>query len=80
MTQRTVFTREMIVDAAFQLTRAHGWAFVTARTIAEKLGSSTIALVLDSQVHGGDREGGPGARGGLHARLPEGKSTPTRSC
>ena len=44
MTQRTVFTREMIVDAAFQLTRAHGWAFVTARTIAEKLGSSTMPL------------------------------------
>ncbi len=44
MTQRTVFTREMIVDAAFQLTREHGWAFVTARTIAEKLGSSTMPL------------------------------------
>jgi AcrR family transcriptional regulator len=44
MTQRTVFTREMIVEAAFQLTREHGWSNVTARTIAQKLGSSTMPL------------------------------------
>jgi AcrR family transcriptional regulator len=44
MTQRTVFTKEMIVETAFQLTRELGWSFVTARTIAQKLGSSTMPL------------------------------------
>jgi AcrR family transcriptional regulator len=44
MTQRTTFTREMIVDAAFELTREVGWAGVTARTIAQRLGSSTMPL------------------------------------
>ena len=44
MTQRTVFTRDMIVEAAFRLTREQGWSFVTARTIARKLGSSTMPL------------------------------------
>jgi AcrR family transcriptional regulator len=34
----------MIVEAAFQLTREQGWSFVTARTIAQKLGSSTMPL------------------------------------
>jgi AcrR family transcriptional regulator len=44
MTQRTTFTKEMIVDAAFALAREHGWAAVTARTIARQLGSSTMPL------------------------------------
>ncbi len=44
MTQRAVFTKEMIVEAAYQLTRASGWNGVTARTIAAKLGSSTMPL------------------------------------
>jgi len=44
MTQRTTFTREMIVEAAFQLTRERGWHEVTARTIAARLGSSTMPL------------------------------------
>jgi AcrR family transcriptional regulator len=44
MTQRTVFTREMIVEAAYQLTREVGWSAVTARTIAGKIGSSTMPL------------------------------------
>ena len=44
MTQRTVFKREMIIGAAFQLTREQGWGGVTARTIARKLGSSTMPL------------------------------------
>jgi AcrR family transcriptional regulator len=44
MTQRTTFTREMIIEAAFSLTREAGWAGVTARTIAQKLGSSTMPL------------------------------------
>jgi AcrR family transcriptional regulator len=44
MTQRVQFTREMIVEAAFALTREEGWAAVTARTIAKKLGSSTMPI------------------------------------
>jgi AcrR family transcriptional regulator len=44
MTQRTTFTREMIVEAAFALTREVGWAGVSARTVAQRLGSSTMPL------------------------------------
>jgi AcrR family transcriptional regulator len=44
MTQRTTFTRDMIVEAAFALTRELGWGGVTARTIAQKLGSSTMPI------------------------------------
>jgi AcrR family transcriptional regulator len=44
MTQRVSFTKEMIVEAAFMLTRAHGWHGVTARNIAKKLGSSTMPI------------------------------------
>lgn len=44
MTQRTVFKKEMIIEAAFQLTREQGWGAVTARNIAQKLGSSTMPL------------------------------------
>jgi len=44
MAQRATFTKEMIVDAAFGLAREHGWAAVTARTIARQLGSSTMPL------------------------------------
>jgi AcrR family transcriptional regulator len=44
MTQRTMFTKEKIVEAAYQLTRETGWQGVTARSIAVKLGSSTMPL------------------------------------
>jgi AcrR family transcriptional regulator len=44
MTQKATYTREMIVEAAYQLTREAGWAAVTARNIAAKLGSSTMPL------------------------------------
>ncbi len=44
MTQRTTFTKEMIVEAAFALTREIGWGGVSARTIAQRLGSSTMPL------------------------------------
>ena len=44
MTQKAVFTREMVVEAAYQLTRERGWHEVSARTIAQKLGSSTMPL------------------------------------
>lgn len=38
------FTREDIVKAAFQVTRAHGWAKCSARMIAKELGSSTMPI------------------------------------
>jgi AcrR family transcriptional regulator len=44
MTQRVTFTRERIVEAAFDLTREDGWGHLTARTLARKLGSSTMPL------------------------------------
>jgi AcrR family transcriptional regulator len=44
VTQRMTFTREMIVAAAFALTRELGWRNVSARTIAQRLGSSTMPL------------------------------------
>jgi AcrR family transcriptional regulator len=44
MTQRTFFTKEAIVEAAFTLTREKGWPAVTARSIAKKLGSSTMPI------------------------------------
>lgn len=44
MTQKTFFTKEAIVEAAFMLTREKGWSAVTARSIAKKLGSSTMPI------------------------------------
>jgi AcrR family transcriptional regulator len=44
MAQRVTFTKQKIVEAAFDLTREKGWGFVTARTLARKLGSSTMPL------------------------------------
>jgi AcrR family transcriptional regulator len=44
MTQKVLFTREMIVEAAFVLARRVGWTAVTARTIARELGSSTMPI------------------------------------
>jgi AcrR family transcriptional regulator len=44
MTQRVSFTQEMIVEAAFALTREEGWHGLTARAIARKLGSSTMPI------------------------------------
>jgi AcrR family transcriptional regulator len=44
MTQKAFFTKEAIVEAAFTLTREKGWAGVTARNIARKLGSSTMPI------------------------------------
>jgi len=38
------FTREDIVDAAFAVTRKHGWEKCTARMIARELGSSTMPI------------------------------------
>lgn len=44
MTQRATFTKEIIVAAAFDLTRREGWAAVSARSLARKLDSSTMPL------------------------------------
>lgn len=44
MTQHTVFTRKRVVQAAFELIREGGWEAVTARRIAERLGSSTMPI------------------------------------
>ena len=38
------YTRERVVDAAFELIRERGWAAVTARAIADRLGSSTMPI------------------------------------
>jgi AcrR family transcriptional regulator len=44
MTQRVFFTSEAIVEAAFELTREKGWGAVSTRSIAKKLGSSTMPI------------------------------------
>jgi AcrR family transcriptional regulator len=44
MAQKALYTKERIVETAFQLTRKSGWASVSARTIAKKLGSSTMPV------------------------------------
>jgi AcrR family transcriptional regulator len=44
MTQRVFYTKEAVLEAAFELTREKGWAAVTARNIAKKLGSSTMPI------------------------------------
>jgi AcrR family transcriptional regulator len=42
--QKATFTKEMILSAAYELTREEGWASVTARNIARKLQCSTMPL------------------------------------
>ncbi|MGA2478707.1 MAG: TetR/AcrR family transcriptional regulator [Spirochaetia bacterium] len=44
MTQKISFTREAVIEAAFTLAREKGWGSVTARSIAKKLGSSTMPI------------------------------------
>jgi AcrR family transcriptional regulator len=44
MTHPVTDTRERVVDAAFELIREGGWSSVTARSIAERLGSSTMPI------------------------------------
>ncbi len=41
---RVFFTKEKILEAAFRLLRAGGWAKVTVRNIARELGSSTMPI------------------------------------
>jgi AcrR family transcriptional regulator len=44
MRQRLIYTREAIAEAAFELARQKGWTAVTARSVARKLGSSTMPI------------------------------------
>ena len=44
MGQPSVYSRFQIIDAAFELVRETGWTAVTTRTIAKKLGSSTMPI------------------------------------
>ncbi len=44
MTQRAVYTRDRIIQAALALTRQSGWAAVTARSIAKQLSCSTMPI------------------------------------
>ena len=44
MIQPSVYSRERIVDAAFELIREEGWSAVSARAIAKRLGSSTMPI------------------------------------
>jgi len=41
MPPKTRFTREDVVEAAFRVVRKHGWAGLSARSIAKELNSST---------------------------------------
>jgi AcrR family transcriptional regulator len=53
MTQRVQFTKEIIVEAAFALTRETGWSSVTARNIAKRLGCSTMPIYSSLRSMGG---------------------------
>jgi AcrR family transcriptional regulator len=44
VTQRVFYKKEMIIEAALEITREKGWNAVTARSIAAKLGSSTMPI------------------------------------
>ncbi|MGM0432829.1 MAG: TetR/AcrR family transcriptional regulator [Spirochaetota bacterium] len=44
MKGHSVFTTQHIIEAAFALTRTHGWEHVTARSIAKEIGSSTMPI------------------------------------
>lgn len=44
MGQPTVYSRDQVIDAAFELVREKGWTAVTTRAIAKKLGSSTMPI------------------------------------
>lgn len=44
MVQPSVYSKEQIVDAAFEIVRDGGWSAVSARAIAKRLGSSTMPI------------------------------------
>lgn len=53
MPPKTKFTPELILDAAFSVVRQQGWKFLTARSIAKQLNSSTnpIYFHLESMAN-----------------------------
>lgn len=44
MKQPSVYSRSQVIEAAFELVREKGWAAVTTRAIAKRLGSSTMPI------------------------------------
>ncbi len=44
MSKPRVFTREQVIETAFNLIRKNGWSTVSARSIAKELGSSTMPI------------------------------------
>ena len=44
MIQPSVYSREKVVEAAFQLIREQGWPAASVRAIARRLGSSTMPI------------------------------------
>lgn len=44
MPRKRTLTEERVIDAAFQLLRSQGFAAVTARAVAQELGSSTMPI------------------------------------
>ncbi len=44
MKQPSVYSREQIMEAAFELVRENGWSAVSTRAIAKKIGSSTMPI------------------------------------
>jgi AcrR family transcriptional regulator len=44
MTKQASFTREAVLNAVFEMTRESGWPSVSARSIAKRLGSSTMPI------------------------------------
>jgi len=44
VTQPSVYSRASVIDAAFELIREKGWASVSTRSVARKLGSSTMPI------------------------------------
>jgi AcrR family transcriptional regulator len=44
MTQQAFFTREAVLNAVFEMTRESGWRSVSVRSIARRLGSSTMPI------------------------------------
>jgi len=44
LNQPSVYSREQIIEAAVELVREEGWSKVTTRSIAKKLGSSTMPI------------------------------------
>ncbi|HYK91222.1 MAG TPA: WHG domain-containing protein [Acidobacteriota bacterium] len=53
MTQRAIYSKDRIVEAAVTLTREHGWAAVTARNLAKQLSCSTMPIYSSLKSMGG---------------------------